>query len=272
MHKLYKVARDQIKLRTARERQVGIIMGKTRWVKWGLCALGCAALFLLCIHTPVKNDGEQAAPTPIVTSAPEDGALRGAVICLDPGHGGYDGGAYGRDSGTPEKELNLDVAQRLAALLRDQGARVILTRETDTALAEEGGERKRRDLKYRVSQAQDADIFVSIHMNEYRSRAEAGPQVFYRKGQDESRLLAGLLQQAMNAALAPVRPRAANTGDYYVLRSLDIPAVLAECGFLSNAREEALLLTPEYRQQIAQSLCDGLAEYWALKEKGEEGT
>ena len=245
------------------KKEVGIIMGKTRWARWGLCALACAVLFLAWLHNPVKNAGEQTPP-PTPTVIPQPGPLSGAVICLDPGHGGYDGGAYGRDSGTPEKALNLDVALRLRDLLRDQGAEVILTRETDTALADEGAERKRRDLKYRVDQAAEANIFVSVHMNEYRGRSESGPQVFYRKGQDASRLLAGVLQDAMNRDLAPARPRTANTGDYYVLRNLSIPAVLVECGFLSNAAEEAKLLTPEYRQQVAQAICAGLAEYWQL--------
>ena len=244
-------------------------MGKTRGLKWGLLALACAALFFACLHIPVKNAGKQDAP-PAPLSTPQPGALSGTVICLDPGHGGYDGGAYGRDSGTPEKELNLDVALRLRDLLAAQGAEVILTRETDTALAGEGDERKRRDLKFRVDQAAEADIFLSIHMNEYRARSESGPQVFYRKGQDASRLLAGVLQNSLNAALSPVRPRTANTGDYYVLRNLNIPAVLVECGFLSNAAEEAKLLTPEYRQQIAQAICDGLAEYRQLERQNEK--
>ena len=84
-------------------------MGKTNAVRWGLLGLGCAAALWACLHNPVKIAERPAPPAP----TPTPGPLAGAVICLDPGHGGYDGVAYGRDSGTPEKELNLDVALRL---------------------------------------------------------------------------------------------------------------------------------------------------------------
>lgn len=244
-------------------------MGKTRMLKWGLCLIGCGALLMAAVHNPVTNGGD--APTPIPTPEPAlQGALTGLTVCLDPGHGGYDGGAYGRDSGTPEKELNLDVAKQLAALLKEAGARVILTREEDIALADAGELRKRRDLQARVDAAKEADLFISIHMNEYRTRTQSGPQVFYRKGQAGSRLLAGFLQQRLNAALTPAKPRSANTGEYYVLENLSIPAVLVECGFLSNPAEEALLLTPEYRRRVAEAILAGVEEYWGClpEEKG----
>ena len=235
-------------------------MGKVRFLQWGWLAIVAAVLALALLHKNVRN--EIPAPPPAPTATP--GPLAGLTVCLDPGHGGYDGGAAGWDSGTAEKELNLDVARRLQALLAEQGAAVILTRTEDVALAEEGEGRKRRDLQARVDCAAGADLFLSIHMNEYRTRTESGPQVFYRQGASDSRLLAGALQQQLNADLSPARPRAANTGDYYLLRNLEIPAVLVECGFLSNPAEEARLLTPEYRQAVAQSLCAGIFAYLAL--------
>jgi len=246
--------------RPAAGRKVGIIVGKTRFFRWGFFLLAMGTAAALFFYNPVKSK----TPVPLPEATPGPGPLQGWTVCLDAGHGGYDGGAYGRVSGTPEKELNLDVAQRLQALLQDAGARVIMTRETDTALAEEGPQRKRRDLQYRVDCAREAHLFLSIHMNEYRTAAESGPQVFYKKGAEGSRLLAGVLQQQMNSALSPARPRAAHPGEYYLLEHLDIPAVLVECGFLSNAREEARLLTAEYRQQVAESLYAGLAEYAGL--------
>ena len=174
----------------------------------------------------------------------------------------------GREMTVEVKTVNhrfLDVALRLRDLLQAAGARVILTRDTDTALADAGENRKRRDLQYRVDQAADADLFLSIHMNEYRTRGQSGPQVFYRKGAEDSRLLAGILQNRLNQDLSPARPRSANTGEYYLLENLSIPAVLVECGFLSNAAEEALLLTPEYRQQVAAAICQGIVEYAELR-------
>lgn len=233
-------------------------MGKVRRLMWGLLAVAVLGVGTAVLHKPVTTAPQPgpAAPTP----AP--GPLTGVTVCVDPGHGGYDGGAYGA-SGQAEKKINLAVARALAEALQKRGARVILTRDTDTALADEGKERKRRDLQARVDAAGDADVFLSIHMNEYRTAAESGPQVFYRKGQADSRLLAGFLQQAMNAALAPARPRSAHTGEYYLLEHLQIPAVLVECGFLSNPAEEQKLLTPGYQRQVAESIAAGVEEYVA---------
>ncbi len=241
---------------------MGINMGKNRVLKWGLFSVFCFALLIMLVHAFVTYPSPAPEPEPVVETPP--GPLTGWTLCLDAGHGGYDGGARGTASGMAEKELNLDVALRLAALLQEKGAQVILTRETDTALADEGASRKRRDLQYRVDCAREAQVFLSIHMNEYRSENQSGPQVFYRRGAEESRLLAGALQEAMNDSLAPARPRAANTGEYYLLENLRIPAVLVECGFLSNRAEEKKLLTADYRQQVAQSLLDGLLSYRQL--------
>ena len=236
--------------------KVGIIMGKVRRLLWGLLAVAVVAAGTAFLHKPVTTAPQPAPATP----TPIPGPLTGVTVCVDPGHGGYDGGAYGA-SGRAEKEINLAVARQLADALEERGARVILTRDTDTALADEGPERKRRDLQARVDAAAEADIFLSIHMNEYRTAAESGPQVFYRQGQAGSRLLAGFLQQSMNAALSPARPRSAHTGEYYLLEHLQIPAVLVECGFLSNPAEEQKLLTPDYQRRVAESIAEGVAEF-----------
>lgn len=219
----------------------------------------CAAVMLFVVTHKGRNV--------IVTEndQPTDGRLTGVTVCVDPGHGGYDGGAVGRDSGEIEKTVNLQFAQALKEALEKEGARVILTRDRDIALAEPGAERKRRDLKARVDAAQGADLFLSLHMNEYPDRSQSGPQVFYTAGDERSRLLAGAIQQSMNDALAPARPRSAHTGDYYVLREQSLPAVLIECGFLSNAEEEKKLLSPAYQQLCAQSILEGLVEYLRLQ-------
>ena len=231
-------------------------MGKVRRLLWGLLAVAVVAAGTAFLHKPVTTAPQPAPATP----TPVPGPLSGVTVCVDPGHGGYDGGAYGA-SRRAEKEINLAVARQLASALEERGARVILTRDTDTALADEGPERKRRDLQARVDAAAEADIFLSIHMNEYRTAAESGPQVFYRQGQADSRLLAGFLQQSMNAALSPARPRSAHTGEYYLLEHLAIPAVLVECGFLSNPDEEQKLLTPDYQRRVAESIAEGVAEF-----------
>ena len=231
-------------------------MGKK--VLWlGGLLLCAAAVFMVVTHQGkdvIVTENERKLPGP----------LAGVTVCVDPGHGGYDGGAVGRDSGELEKTINLQLGKALETALKAQGADVILTREKDIALSDPGAERKRRDLKARVDAAQGADVFLSLHMNEYPDRAQSGPQVFYTADDAQSRLLAGAIQQSMNANLAPVRPRSAHTGDYYVLREQSLPAVLIECGFLSNAEEEKKLLSPEYQQLCAQSIVNGLIEYLHL--------
>ena len=205
--------------------------------------------------------GREATPDGTQEALP----LEGLTVALDPGHGGYDGGAVGRVSGTPEKGLNLDVALRLARLLEARGARVVMTREDDRALCDEHPpiRKKLQDMQRRavVIAEGGADMVLSIHMNEYAGRRESGPQVFYREDCPAGRLLAGAIQAAMITGLSPKMERTALPGDYYIL-TLGMPSALVECGFLSNKEEEALLLTEDYRERVAQAICEGVLS-WA---------
>ena len=196
---------------------------------------------------------EQEIPVPL--------PLSGHIIFLDAGHGGADGGARAQNSKAWEKEINLQVALQVKSKLEESGARVIMSRERDM----EYNANKRKDLTARLdlARAGNAELVISIHMNEYRSPKESGPQVFYRKNQEKGRLLAGVLQEHLIRVLEPEKKRAAMAGDYFILSS-NIPSVLVECGFLSNAREEALLRTPEYQQKIALALRDGIIAYFSL--------
>ena len=226
-----------------------------------LCIFGiffCCVVLLAVAPRPARP----AIPARPAQNA-EAGPLAGRVILVDAGHGGTDGGARAKDSGVWEKELNLETALALKNLLEQEGASVIMTRETDMQYSEN----KRADLTARLDLAREggADMVISIHMNEYRTRKESGPQVFYREGQENSRLMAGCIQDALINTLKPAKKRSALAGDYFIL-SLDIPSVLVECGFISNAADEALLLTPEYREKVAQGLREGIMEYYTLKE------
>ena len=225
-----------------------------RMKKWG----GVVLIFLLAVAAAPRK-AKPAVPAKPAGRA--EGALAGRVILVDAGHGGRDGGARAWDSGTWEKEINLQTALALRDALEEAGARVILTRDADRQYSDN----KREDLTARLGLAREngAEMVISIHMNEYRSRRESGPQVFYRAGQEESRLLAGALQSSLIRALAPKKERAAMAGDYFIL-SLDVPSVLVECGFLSNPEEEKLLLTAPYRSKIAEALRDGIIEYFSL--------
>ncbi|MBO4926428.1 MAG: N-acetylmuramoyl-L-alanine amidase [Clostridia bacterium] len=222
--------------------------------KWG----GVLLIFVLAVAAAPRK-AKMAVPARPVGQA--EGVLAGRVILVDPGHGGRDGGARARDTGTWEKEINLQTALALRDALEEAGARVILTRDADRQYSDN----KREDLTARLRLAREngAEMVISIHMNEYRSRRESGPQVFYRAGREESRLLAGALQSSLIRTLAPKKERAAMAGDYFIL-SLDVPSVLVECGFLSNPEEEKLLLTASYRRRIAEALRDGIIEYFEL--------
>ena len=221
-------------------------------------------LGITCIGLMAGVGRQQSAQVTAVQAQ----TLTGLTVALDPGHGGYDGGARAHDSGIWEKEINLQIALAVEKELLARGAQVVLTRREDICLAPGDTAtkaRKRADLKARtdLAQAAGADVFLSIHLNEYRSRTESGPQVFYQQGGEAGRLLAGALQAALVAGLKPGKIRSAMAGDYFVLRS-SIPSALVECGFLSNAAEEKLLLDPDYHTRIAAALADGLTEYRRL--------
>ncbi len=239
-----------------------------------LLTLGTALLVLIggliAVRAYRKNDTiEQTAPaaSPAPTAAP--GPLSDLTILVDPGHGGYDGGARCRDSGVWEKEINLAVAREVEKALTGQGASVILTREGDHDLCSPDRPaaltKKRQDMLARIALAQEnqADMVLSVHMNEYRDRRESGPQVFYRAGSAPGRLLAGCLQEALIRELQPQKQRAAMAGDYFILQ-LDVPSVLIECGFISNPAEEKLLLDPDYQARIGEAVAEGVVEYLRL--------
>jgi N-acetylmuramoyl-L-alanine amidase len=221
-------------------------------------------------HPMQRQETPPPPPTAAPSSAPE-GPLSGLTILVDPGHGGYDGGARCRDSGIWEKQVNLSVALAVEKCLQQRGAKVIMTRRTDEDLCDDtpaaGVTKKRQDMERRVQMAVDgsADMVLSIHMNEYRDRRESGPQVFYRAGCEAGRLLAGCMQDSLIAQLQPNRKRASMAGDYFILQ-LEIPSVLVECGFISNAAEEKLLLDEVYQERLAEAIAEGAAEYIRLSE------
>ena len=189
------------------------------------------------------------------------------VVVVDPGHGGIDPGCVG-SSGVQEKDINLAIAKRLAALLKQAGAVVVLTREGDYDLGEEGkapkGLRHRDDLMARVELAEkyQADLFVSIHVNSIPLTECWGAQVFYHPSSKESKRLAGLIQKELIDNLGEsyrwIKPE-----DFFVLRSHKYTAVIVEAGFLSNKREETLLRDPNYQNKLAWCIYAGIVRFFA---------
>ncbi len=246
---------------------------RREWAVTLLLGLAVLILGLLGVAALRRGDARPAplpSPAPTATAAPQ-GPLAGWVILVDAGHGGYDGGARGRDSGVWEKHINLAVALQVERALTERGATVLMTRREDADLCEQDRPaaltKKRQDMLNRVALAVNggADMVLSIHMNEYRVRSENGPQVFYRAGCESGRLLAGCMQEALITHLAPKKQRAAMAGDYFILQ-LDVPSVLVECGFLSNPAEEALLLDEGYQARIGEAVAQGVLSYAGLAE------
>ena len=183
---------------------------------------------------------------------------KGTVV-IDAGHGGFDGGASGGKTGVHEDGLNLAVAKKLQALFEKNGYTVVMTRENAEAI----GDTKDEDmaLRRRIIADANADIVISIHMNKFSDTSVCGPQVFFYEDSAEGETLAKRIQQALNTALDPPKDRVEHPEDYFILCSGDSPAVIVECGFLSNEREEALLQDEEYQMDCAKAIYQGADVY-----------
>lgn len=181
-------------------------------------------------------------------------------IVIDPGHGGEDGGATGV-AGTRESDLNLAVSLRLQALLRLFGHEPVMVRTTDTAVYSAGAgtisEKKVSDIHNRVRLVNDTPgaLLVSIHQNFFTQGKYSGAQVFYADDA-YSRELAQQMQAQLRASLDPGNRREAKgaAGTVYLMNHIQTPGILVECGFLSNAAEEARLNTPAYQTRLAMTM------------------
>ncbi len=190
------------------------------------------------------------------------------TVVIDPGHGGRDGGAVG-NYGAVEKDINLELSKSLGDLFNKSGARVIYTRETDISLGadevKKGESFKRRDMSERraVRDENDADLFISIHMNKFTDPVYSGAQVFYNSSDKKSRLMAKNIQSEIRSIADPSNNREAkdSKNNIYLLNDSKIPSVLIECGFLSNYDEELRLLDGEYREKLAFAIYSGVLKY-----------
>lgn len=187
------------------------------------------------------------------------------VILLDPGHGGMDGGAVGF-GGIPEKDLNLDLAKKLAEKLTSAGYAVRMTREEDLLLTYDGASSaKNGDLRARLKMAEDCEecLFVSIHMNHFSDSSVKGITLYHSPNNPEGLKLAETIMAKVRDELQPENKRPIKAADtsLYILHRITRPAVLVECGFLSNAYEASLLADDGYRDRLAELLKDALTEY-----------
>ena len=189
-------------------------------------------------------------------------ALDGKIVAIDPGHGGIDDGA--KRHGYEEKDINLKIASKLAAILRLNGALPVLTRESDLDYYTRGAGGKRNDLLRRseIIQASGADVFVSIHCNAVQGSAWSGAQVFYNAKLPENKFLAETIQQALKKFPPGNKRQAKEDSKILLLKSLNIPGVLIETGFLSNKKEAGFLAEEEYQEELAKFVAKGLAYHF----------
>lgn len=189
-------------------------------------------------------------------------------IIIDAGHGLPDGGAVGK-MGSIESTLNLEIAKATQKKLTDMGYTVIMTRNDENTIADEGktiGEKKKNDMHKRLEiiNSSDADVFVSIHMNKFSDGKYRGAQVIYSGNMPSSQTLASLIQDKLVSLPDNVEKRVCAKGNdsIFLLKHSPIPSVIVECGFLSNFDEEELLNTKEYRNSLATAIADGINSYY----------
>lgn len=182
------------------------------------------------------------------------------IILLDVGHGGFDPGSIGLDTGVREDELNLQVARFVAQKLGEKGYYVFMTRMGSYAVAET----KNEDMRLR-KEFMKLDIFdaaISIHMNSYPDdRSVDGTRLFYYKEGTKGQTLATIILDEICKATGQ-RNRGTNSGDLMVVREPVAPSALVECGFISNANEERLLANPNYQEKLAQAVADGVEKFF----------
>lgn len=190
------------------------------------------------------------------------------TVVIDPGHGGIDGGAVSV-LGDEEQGINLSISLKLRDMLKDKGVAVVMTRETDAGLyGESDSNKKVADMKARCSLINEVnpDLMVSVHQNNYSSEGVKGAQVFYYSHSAEGEKAAVILQSHLKEGLDKNNERQAKKNDnYYILINVKCPAVIAECGFLSNYSEAELLINDEYQEKVAKALCDGICEYLGIE-------
>lgn len=190
------------------------------------------------------------------------------MVLANASHGGFDGGASAAD-GTVEKDINLLIATKTAQMLRLNGFNVIMTRDSDTGTEDDESQaiakRKKSDLSNRLQLMKDNPdaIFVSIHLNKFTTSAANGAQVFYTKNYKEAYNLAQSVQKSIISLIQPQNTRVVKQGtdSTYLLKNAAVPAIIVECGFLSNKTELEKLKNDDYQSQMAFAIVGGIMDY-----------
>lgn len=192
--------------------------------------------------------GLSACTTTFHPTAAKNTSKTFTTVVVDAGHGGKDTGAY-RRSGPPEKLVTLDVAERLNQKLRESQLKTVMTRSTDVFIP--------LDERVAIENRQKNAIFVSIHFNDSRRRGIHGFETYYHSGTAQE--LAERIQLKL-MTIPHSANRGVHTANFRVLRNAIYPAVLVECGFLSNAHEGGEARDAEYRELLADRIAEAIVE------------
>jgi N-acetylmuramoyl-L-alanine amidase len=187
-----------------------------------------------------------------ITISLQNSHLAGKTIVIDPGHGGADSGACGKQN-TREKEINLEVALKLKALLEMSGAIVLLTRNSDVFI----------NLYERshIANYHKADLFISIHANSHPDHNVRGIEIFHYKGRPTSKAMARKVLNRLTRATG-LKPLGVKKARFVVIRETQMPSILIELGFLSNYQEESILKTTAFKEKAALGILQGLFDLY----------
>lgn len=238
-------------------------MMQTRPFLLRIGVVACAVVLTLCGAFVTRTRTSRSIPAASDAPPPR-------VIVLDAGHGGIDGGCSSA-AGDVEKDINLAILLDLRELLRASGYTVVVTRDTDRSIHDEGVEgianQKGSDMDNRLAIFNSAEgaLCVSIHQNQFTDPQYSGAQMFYSDTNRESAVLAEALQQQFVAFLQPDNTRQTKLcgKELFLCYYSKNPTVMCECGFLSNPDEAARLVTPEYQRQVAFTIYAALVQYTA---------
>jgi len=206
-------------------------------------------------------------------SATVSSQIRTMNVILDAGHGGEDGGAVGR-RGELEKDVNLEITKKLELILNLCGVETVMTRSEDISLGENESvvlrHRKVADIRARTElvKKNPDSILISIHQNSFPQDSSCrGAQVFYSQNNVGGKVLAENVQRIIKKSVDKNNKREAKAADknIFLLNNVNCPAILVECGFLTNDEESRLLMTEKYRIRLAAAIASGFMEYKAVK-------
>lgn len=225
------------------------------------------ALTLLVVTAIILDIGKTQLVDQIMLEAQKQ------TLVIDAGHGGFDGGAVGI-SGTYEQDINLSIARKTQDLAGFFGIETVMTRPDQQALDYDSKKSIRQnkiaDIKAReaIVEAANNPVLISVHLNKFQDSQYSGAQVFYSRNHEDGEVLAGLLQKNLREGLNPQnnRKEKAASDAIYLMKKLTCPAVIVECGFLSNPQEEKLLGQEDYHKRITLCILNGYLAYAEQKE------